>query len=289
MFDKNKFSRILKDISDTFENQREFSKKADVNRTYLSKYINMKIDVAPKPEILRKIANNSKGITTYEELMQVCGYINPPRELSLVEQVYNENIYKLDKFDLSNSDYEYLKKVFISKNDSQSSIESQLNTFSSNFPDALELYNILEDIYITISNILSNYKASGMQYPIPVYDNIDIGNIDSSIEGNISRYINLEIEINKIFNLTNYFAIKAIDNSMSPLLDVGDIAIINKNQDFISGRTYLLKFKDNIPIIRKIIEVNETFELQAMNMWNFPPQKDIKKEACATNTNSKSD
>lgn len=74
----------------------------------------------------------------------------------------------------------------------------------------------------------------------------------------------------------NFFAIYASDNSMAPLLDVGDIAIIKKYKEFLNGKTYLLKIKGGTPIIRKIIKSDDgKVELQAMNMWNFPTQYDF--------------
>lgn len=74
----------------------------------------------------------------------------------------------------------------------------------------------------------------------------------------------------------NFFAIYASDNSMAPLLDVGDIAIIKKFDKFINMKTYLLKIKQGNPIIRKVIQSdNGKIELQAMNMWNFPTQTDL--------------
>lgn len=75
----------------------------------------------------------------------------------------------------------------------------------------------------------------------------------------------------------NFFAIYASDNSMAPLLDVGDIAIIKKYESFSNKKTYLLKIKGGAPIIRKIIQSDDgDVELHAMNMWNFPIQKDLK-------------
>lgn len=77
----------------------------------------------------------------------------------------------------------------------------------------------------------------------------------------------------------NFFAIQASDNSMTPLLDVGDIAIIKKYKEFLNKKTYLLKIKGGFPIIRKIIQTdNGEIELQAMNMWNFPIQNGLKME-----------
>ena len=66
---------------------------------------------------------------------------------------------------------------------------------------------------------------------------------------------------------------------MAPLLDVGDIAIIKKYTEFSNGKTYLLKIKNGNPIIRKIIKSDDDkVELQAMNMWNFPVQENLKEE-----------
>lgn len=74
MFLKEDFSKILKDINEHYENQTSFASASGVNRTYLSQYMNMKLDNPPSPKILEGIANASKGITTYEKLMRVCGY-----------------------------------------------------------------------------------------------------------------------------------------------------------------------------------------------------------------------
>lgn len=75
---------------------------------------------------------------------------------------------------------------------------------------------------------------------------------------------------------SNFFAIYASDNSMAPLLDVGDIAIIKKYKEFINKKTYLLKIKNGNPIIRKVIKNDDgKIELQAMNMWNFPIQTNL--------------
>ena len=77
----------------------------------------------------------------------------------------------------------------------------------------------------------------------------------------------------------NFFAIQASDNSMAPLLDIGDIAIIKKFTTFTNSKTYLLKIKNGNPIIRKILQSdNGEIELQAMNMWNFPTQNGLKME-----------
>ena len=80
MFDKVKFAEIIEKVSETYNNQRDFSALSEINRTYLSQYKNKKLDKPPKPEILSKLANASNGITTYTELMILCGYYKSPND-----------------------------------------------------------------------------------------------------------------------------------------------------------------------------------------------------------------
>ena len=76
MFNQNKFSNILSQINSTYSTMTDFGKKASFDRTYISKYINKKLKNPPTPKILEKIANASNGIISYNELMEICGYIN---------------------------------------------------------------------------------------------------------------------------------------------------------------------------------------------------------------------
>ena len=70
----------------------------------------------------------------------------------------------------------------------------------------------------------------------------------------------------------NSFGITAKDNSMLPLLDIGDIAIILPEKEFTSGSTYLV-INHGISIIRKIIKLNNNlYELQALNPY-YPAEK----------------
>lgn len=75
-FNKERFSSVLSEIYNQYHNQTKFAKKANIDRTYISKYINQKLEVPPSAPILRRLANASKGIITYQELMQMCGYLD---------------------------------------------------------------------------------------------------------------------------------------------------------------------------------------------------------------------
>lgn len=75
MFDKEKFSNILKEINSKYNNMTEFAEKADFDRSYISKYIHQKLNNPPTPKILMGISNASKGSVNYYELMEICGYV----------------------------------------------------------------------------------------------------------------------------------------------------------------------------------------------------------------------
>lgn len=93
--DKEKFARTIMKIYLKYDNQREFSKKSGICRTYLSQYMNEKLEVPPKPEILQRLANASKGLTTYQELMQICGYLEENETITTNSKTKLERILSL--------------------------------------------------------------------------------------------------------------------------------------------------------------------------------------------------
>ncbi len=90
MFDKEKFGAIIKRINDSYPTQHDFADRSGVNRTYLSQYINKKLESPPKPKMLEKIANSSKGITTYDELMKICGYVDE-ETIQIKQSLFNND------------------------------------------------------------------------------------------------------------------------------------------------------------------------------------------------------
>ncbi len=190
MFDKIKFSEILTKIKELYDSQEEFAKYSGVGRTYISQYMNCKIDYPPKPQLIEKIAKASKGVTTYDELMSICGYINKINN-SLTESSYFVQI----------------------------------------------------PLFLNLQEFL-------------------IYNLDKRIENSPHNYY---VSLNLKENPLDYFAFKAFDNSMIPLLDVGDIAIIHQ-QNFIEDKqTHLILLDDNELLIRKIIDMKNNIQLIASN------------------------
>lgn len=188
MFNKNKFANIIKKINELYENQTDFAKKARVNRTYLSQYMNLKLDSPPSPKKLRGIADASKGITTYEELMEICGHV---------------------------TDLTFANKSIVEQN---------------------------------ISVLILFIAESGQLVP----------------------YNELWVDKNILEHGHQYFAFKSSDDSMLPLVGIGDIVIIEKTETYENGNTCLISLDNEIIFIRKIVDFKDYIELQTAFPFNQP-------------------
>ncbi len=270
MFDKNEFANILKKILEEYNNQNEFARNANIGRAYISRILNMHLDTPPKPSTLQGIADASKGISTYNELMQICGYIpkNATRNLQsldiqLSESIFNTHISLLNKYDLSDNDILELKKILIERDNTQSSIENQLNNFAMyHSANAKELFASLIQINDEIENALINLHKNGYLYPIPVYRNTK--NIDLLLVSDIVDYVNFSVPSFEEPN--NYFALQISDDKMYPLLDVQDIAIIYKTNERINGQIVAAySITKECCIIGKIFEYENIIELSYFN------------------------
>ena len=113
MFKKNKFAEVLQEIISQYDSITSFAEKSSLDRTYLSKYINKKLDHPPSPDILRRISDNAKNIIDYLKLLYICNYLN-------------------------NSEYEYLKNKELNVNNFR-----MQDNYSMNFN--FTLYNKLND------------------------------------------------------------------------------------------------------------------------------------------------
>ncbi len=89
MYNQKKFIEILKKCQSNMS-LNEFARLSNVDAGYLSRIINKKKSTPPSPRILEKISKASKGVTTYEELMEVCGYVN------FVDSFFNDSVYQIN-------------------------------------------------------------------------------------------------------------------------------------------------------------------------------------------------
>ena len=250
--------------------------------------MNKKLDNPPTPKILMGIANASNYITTYDELMEVCGYFKNSKlnnENNIAKRVLDEKLFILDKYHLNNEQLAEIETILMTRNGDDDDILRQISHFTEYItveagqsdegiyiPD---LYKDLLDINHSISTILERYQKVDYEYPIPLYDHIPVNYHPFEHSDLLPiKYINLNIELESISKIILYFGLTMSDNSMAPLLDIGDIAIIyEKPFVYESGGTYLLQINNSSPIIRKIIDTSGGLELHAMNMWNYPIQK----------------
>lgn len=149
MFDKSKFAQIIKNIKETYNSQEDFSKQSGIGRTYLSQYMNMKLQEPPKPRILEKLASSSNGITTYKELMDICGYS---------KKTIENKVYSI---------YENLK-----------TFHKHINNGKSNDENFYEITGFLEYFRIYISILEENLS---LPYSEPIFL-IDIFDTDTMLE-----------------------------------------------------------------------------------------------------------
>jgi transcriptional regulator with XRE-family HTH domain len=83
MFDKLRFKKILEEALGD-RKTTEYAEESGVNRTYLSKYLNLRLDSPPGPEIIKRLAEKAHNNVTYEDLMSAAGFlsnINQTRDL----------------------------------------------------------------------------------------------------------------------------------------------------------------------------------------------------------------
>lgn len=270
MFDKIRFAQIIKNIKETYSSQEDFSKKSGIGRTYLSQYMNMKLNEPPKPKILDKLANASHNLTTYEELMTICGYID------------NDNIYKLQYLSdkLENTEKYYLDKLFnfnLSKeeesifddlidiipfdefkNCSNSEIVSEIKTYFENMDyinetsknKIIEKVNLFANYCIQTSNLkkdiiqsknkskdeftLQNETLTSHKYYLcPVYGQISAGQPNWAEEC-IDGYLPIDPNLMNIVNPDECFFLKVNGESMNKIIRNGAYALIRKT-DFIEN------------------------------------------------------
>lgn len=145
MFDKKRFSEILKNIVSQYSSITDFSIASGVGRSYISKYIHQKMPTLPSPKVLRKISIASKGITTYEELMEVCGYID----------IYENHLDKI---------FDELRHIKFTPNSFDIFVKYAYSLFVKNIDDKSILNNIPKDSINNINRALqilekeNNYK-----------------------------------------------------------------------------------------------------------------------------------
>lgn len=263
MFDKNKFAKIIRNIKESYESQEEFAKKSGIGRTYLSQYMNAKLDTPPKPKTLEKLADASHGITTYEELMIICGYIYQP--VSAYIDFAPDELKKTLQFLVS-----YINNNNVSIESLTENKEFQAHTSHLSNSDQKTLLNVINEIFMnskyeTIKNKLLNYSFDELGNPvvkIPMLGTVKAG-YDYMAQENWEGMI--EVDKNIIKDGSDYFALKIKGDSMSPVLIENDIVIIKKQEDFENGDLVVALVNGDEATIKKGRKSDTSILLQPFN------------------------
>lgn len=114
---------------------------------------------------------------------------------------------------------------------------------------------------VPMQNILNKTTS----HKIPLISKYETS-LKESIEHNCLGYLSANYMYDDI---ENCFALQIQnDNSMAPLLDNNDIAIIHSQNNYENGKTCLISLDENTILIRKILNLsNNSIELHAMNPY----------------------
>lgn len=253
MFDQDKFSEIITKIKDFYGSVSDFANAASVGRSYLSKYKNKRIPAPPTPKVLERIAEASNGITDYDELMQVCGYLNSNMSSKdiMAQNICKEYENKIDSL-YTNIDKDFIFELLIKQDEHNATVLNTLNDYIQinygNTDSAKELFNIIEEIDRRIKELLNNQGSMG----IPLFS---ISKVNMFKVG----YFPFEE------NTNDYIAVKATTDKMLPLLGIDDIAVIHLQENIVDGQTLLLLIDDSYYDIAKIFSEANICKLYFMN------------------------
>lgn len=304
MFDKEKISDILKSIIQHFDSLRDFSSECNVNRTTISKLVRKELNKPPKPDILKKIADNSKGVTTYDELMAVCGYINESQKLDKIKSdllIKKQKIMdKVKSLKLNDDDEAFLsyiidKKEEISKihidmikndklllareylHEEYSNLYDEISkTKSKNIKKAIDLYDEMDiinhDLELCEKENLSNknydtFDKYEKTIKIPVVGTVAAGE-PILAEQNIIDYEELPA---KDFIDGEYFGLKIKGDSMFPRILDGDVVIIRQQNDCDNGQVAVVLVNGCEATVKQVKKTDSGIMLIPFNTTKYEP------------------
>lgn len=270
MFDKKKFAQILKNISETYNNQRDFSKKSEINRTYLSQYMNMKLEEPPKPKILKKLADASNGVTNYTELMLICNYLSDDFNELMGDSttVYN-NPYSVDMkysqaqtfiFDIIYS-YENLNKLgFKSKEMVKIKQIYKYLKEDALYENTFKEYEKIKKRYM----FKNNNTSINNFYICPIYGKISAGQPNWAEEC-LDGYLPIDPNLMNIVNPEECFFLKINGESMNKVIKNGAYALIRKTDFVENGEIAVVLVNGFDATLKKFTKQGDVIVLEPMS------------------------
>lgn len=290
MFDKKTFSKVIKKIKDVYASQEEFAKASNISRTYLSQYMNMKIDEVPSQKMLEKLANASKGEITFEELLIMCDYTDKRFEPVLYSSSYVHNPYirnnhiledvvmdvtylydNLEKLAKSHYDreiiteaFQYIKssKVYFSYAKTFRSLAKICEKKNEEF--ILDKEKILE----SFDKIKSEFNVlpipSNKLYMCPVYGRIAAG-VPNWAEQCMEGTLPLDPYMMNIHNPEECFFLRVSGESMNRVIKNGGYALIRKQDEVDNGDIAVVLVNGYDATLKKFTKKNDTIVLEPMS------------------------
>lgn len=285
MFDIKLFSEILQKISNSYNSITDFSEQSGVNRTYLSKYINMKLNSPPSPKVLMKIANNSNKITNYEELMLACGYLEKDMQIDEIsKKIFNKHLPSLKKLNLNNDLLDIMLKMSIDS----SKYSKDFDILVSELPKELQdkVYEISSKILSETSEIMKNaINSINIRTKYNIDDNIGnklfsipiLGKIMAGqpilAEEYLEGYLPVDPNIYGMTTPDDYFYLKVSGESMNLKVHNGDYALIHKQDTAEDGDIVVAIVNgDDEATLKKYKRISEeTVALEPMSTLPMEP------------------
>lgn len=290
MFNQDQFANLLRKINETYSTMTDFAKSASFDRTYISKYINKKLDNPPTPKILEKIANASNGVVTYEELMEICGYASKN-----INDSYKKGFIDVQKklftIGLSEQQIEKIYKLFNSMYVPDNKFQEELSSLMDTIPKEK-----LEEVYIIINgflekqvNFLTDYESllknfnsqasipikrlcSHHLFNIPILGKITAGQpilAEEYVEG----YLPVDPNIYGMTTADDYFYLRVSGESMNLKVHNGDYALIHK-QDYAENGDIIVAIVngDDEATLKRYKKINdEIIMLEPMSTYPMEP------------------
>lgn len=136
-------------------------------------------------------------------------------------------------------------------------------------PKSLSLVKDFADLYgVSVDFLLDNENVESIDSgtTIPILGCVKAGYDYLAEENHIGR-----IQVDKINDVNNCFALKVVGDSMEPVLYENDIVIVHKQENIESSEIAIVMINDEVTI-KKVITNKDSIELIAFNPY-YPPKK----------------
>lgn len=279
-FDKVRFANTIKKIKETYSSQEEFSEKSKIGRTYLSQYMNMKLDKPPKLNILKKLAKSSNDITSYKELMLMCNYMDPELDSISGESISVFSNPYIDKSKCTPAEdyiYSIIYTYEILETTDYTDIEKNKIISSYNYikndKDYCKLIRnnkkFKEDFLNKKEIDKYNIDISGSKtiYACPVYGRISAGQpnwAEECIEGRLP----IDPNLMNIVDPEECYFLRVNGESMNKLINNGAFALIRKTDWVENGEVAVVLVNGFDATLKKFSKQGDLVVLEPMSTDN---------------------